>query len=73
MDAQLDWYKYQEDSEPIEVWAFTRTTFEASSGGIFGNSRGSCFAGQEGTVVDAHTGAFIVEGFTGSGSTPCPD
>jgi hypothetical protein len=28
-------------------------------------------AGESNTVVDAHTGEFLVEGFTGTTPTPC--
>jgi hypothetical protein len=70
MQAQLDWYKYHEDSEPIEVWGFTRLIIEHPST-LFGSSS-TCSFGEEGTAVDAHTGEFIVEGFTGSKPTPCP-
>jgi hypothetical protein len=69
MEAQLDWYRYHEDSKPIEAWIFTRMTLGHSSSLI---GPGSCNYGEEGTVVDAHTGEFIVEGFTGATPTPCP-
>jgi hypothetical protein len=83
MQAQLGWYTYQDDSEPIEVWTFTQAWLPIPVGGsrisnqlispaspTIQDSPSTC--GVQGTVVDAHTGAFIVEGFNGSPPTPCP-
>jgi hypothetical protein len=70
VQAELAWYKHHEDSKPIEAWEFTRASVEYSSGGILAGSRRSCAGGEEGIVVGAQTGAFIVQGFTGSKPTP---
>ncbi len=78
-DAQLDWYKYHDDSKPIVVWAFSEKRIDMSSQGVLGPAGEEppavCFWTDWGLVVDAHNGTFIVEGSSRAGSSspvPCP-
>lgn len=73
--AQLDWYKLHDDSEPMIVWAFSNRTIEHPSG-VMGPEGEEplpvCILGDWGLVLNAVSGLFITEGFTGSTPTTCP-
>jgi hypothetical protein len=71
-NAQLDWYKIHDDSEPIVVWDFSDKRIEPHSATLSYEGPALCSWGDWGLVLNAVNGGFIVEGFDGVKPTPYP-
>ncbi len=73
-DAKLQPYRYHRDSKPVLAWVVTWHGVQHElSGGTTYTSPPECVLVDDGVVLDAHSGAFYVEGFSSTGPmSPCP-
>jgi hypothetical protein len=69
-DAQIKPYHVHRGSKPILAWVVTwhDVDRELEGGTAYPPP---CAIGEDGVVLDAHTGEFIVEGFSGTRVFPC--